>query len=149
MQPGPSISPGASALEHLPHLARKLCDLWGKDAFEDEVNQVIMDSRDGQRQGLPREVMDELLFLLELVIAKRALHAAESTGMPFREAFRQHLEKAHKFAQHAGEDFDPWSNPRDRGQAGGVKSAQTSKAPAPARRARTQTKKSWWRRLFG
>src|SRR5688572_23096562 len=121
MQPGLSISPGASALEQLPHLARMLCDLWGKEEFEHEVNQVIMDSRDGRRQGLPPEATDELLFLVELVIAKRALQASESTGIPFRQAFRQHLEKSQKFALYTAEDFsDPWSNPRERGQAGGV-----------------------------
>ena len=148
MQPGLSISPGASALEQLPHLARKLCDLWGKEEFEHEVNQVIMDSRDGRRQGLPPEAMDELLFLVELVIAKRALHASESTGIPFRQAFRQHLEKSQKFA--TAEDYsDPWSNPRERRQAGGVDRAQVSKAAAPDKRPRTHRKKSWWRRLFG
>lgn len=149
MQPGLSISPGASALEQLPHLARTLCDLWGKEEFEHEVNQVIMDSRDGRRQGLPPEAMDELLFLVELVIAKRALHASQSTGIPFRQAFRQHLEKSQKFALHTAEDFsDPWSNPRERGQAGGVNRAQVSKAAAPVKRP-AHRKKSWWRRLFG
>ena len=150
MQPGLSISPGASALEHLPHLARKLCDLWGKEEFEHEVNQVIMDSRDGTRQGLPPEAMDELLFLVELVIAKRALQASESTGMPFREAFRQHLEKSQKFALYTAEDSsDPWSGPHDRGAVGRPNQAQVKKAALPAKRAQSHRKKSWWRRLFG
>jgi hypothetical protein len=33
-----------------------------------------------------QEVAEDLLFLVELTIAKRALYASESTGMPFRQA---------------------------------------------------------------
>jgi hypothetical protein len=145
-----AISPDSSALERLPHLARKLCELWGKEEFEQEVNQVIMDSRDGRRQGLPEQAMDDLLFLLELTVAKRALHASESTGMPFRQAFRQHLEKSQKFALwKAEENGDPWSHSRDREtSAGHAQHAPVSKAAAPSKRARPR-KKSWWQRLFG
>jgi hypothetical protein len=149
----PPTGPTANcALEQLPHLARKLCDLWGKEEFEQEINQVIMDSRDGKRQGLPPDVLEELLFLGELTIAKRALYASESTGMPFREAFRQHLEKAQKFGVYkADENSDPWSNSRDReaGSAGRANPPPVKKVTAPVTRARTQKKKSWWRRLFG
>jgi len=138
--------PDASALEHLPHLVRKICELWGKDEFEHDVNQVIMDSRDGKRQGLPPDAVEELLFLLELTVAKRALFASESTGMPFREAFRLHLAKSQKFSVYqADETADPWMNARDRGAV----SPPPGPPSTPVKRAPTRRKKSWWRRLLG
>ena len=153
MQPGHSLSPDASALEHMPHLVRQLCELWGREEFENHVNGVIMDSRDGRRLGLPPDAVADLLFLVELTIAKRALIASESTGMPFRQAFRQHLEKAQKFApSKPGEANDPWSNPFDRHDVDRTSRMDYVSKPAPAapvKRGPTHKKKSWWRRLVG
>jgi hypothetical protein len=42
-----------------------------------------MDSRDGDRQGLPWEAAMDLMFLADLSVAKRALAASEATGVPF------------------------------------------------------------------
>lgn len=131
----------------MPHLMRKICDLWGKEEFEQEINKVIMDSRDGRRVGLPPQAVEDLLFLVELTIAKRALQASESAGIPFREAFRAHLEKSQKFALYkAEENADPWSTARDRQDAG--RANRLSQSAPSVKRARMQ-KKSWWRRLFG
>lgn len=155
MQPGRSISSHSSALEYLPHLTRQICGLWGKDELEGHLNSLIMDARDGRRQGLPLETVDELLFLLELIIAKRALHASETAGVPFRQAFRQHLEKSRKFtAFKPDETADPWSILNDRREMGraGDRSHGAMPAPAPAASAkhgRTHRKKTWWRRLVG
>jgi hypothetical protein len=159
MQPGRSISPDASALEHLSHVVGKICDLWGKEAFDHYVNSLIFDSRDGRRQGLPADAVADLLFLVELAIAKRALVASESTGMPFKEIFLRYLEKAQKFAPaEPGEANDPWSNPRDRQEVGRIDRTEsigrTDRGPTPAsappvKRGAAHKKKSWWRRLVG
>jgi hypothetical protein len=153
MQSARSISPDASALEHLSHVVRKICDLWGKEEFDNYVNSLIFDSRDGKRQGLPYDAVEDLLFLVELTVAKRALVASELTGMPFKQAFLQFLEKAQKSAQpEPGETRDPWSNPRDRQEVGRVDRTGRSSMPAPAepvKRGHTHKQKSWWRRLVG
>jgi hypothetical protein len=159
MQPGRSISPDASALEHLSHVVRKICDLWGKEEFDNYVNSLIFDSRDGKRQGLPYDAVEDLLFLVELAIAKRALVASELTGMPFKQAFRQFLEKAHKFApSEPGETDNPWLNPLDRQEGGRIERTErigrTDHGPTPVpappvKRGPTHKKKSWWRRLVG
>jgi hypothetical protein len=57
---------GASEIEkQYPHLAKQLCEYWGDDVFENFANKLIIDER-GDRQGLPREVIEELLFLYQL-----------------------------------------------------------------------------------
>jgi hypothetical protein len=48
-----------------PHIAKQLCEYWGDDIFENYANKLIIDER-GDRQGLPREVIEELLFLYQL-----------------------------------------------------------------------------------
>jgi hypothetical protein len=149
MQPGGPLSPDASALERLPHLARQICEWWGKEEFESRLSGVIMDSRDGRRQGLPQDAVDELLFLADLTIARRALYASETTGIPFRQAYRMHLEKSRTFGvPQTGGREDPWSNPHDGKEVGRMdRSAQSGRAAATRRAPRK--KKSWWRRLIG
>ena len=153
MQSGSPVLPDTSALERLPHLARQICDLWDKEEIDSRLNGLIMDSRDGRRQGLPLEVVGELLFLVEFLIAKRALYASETTGMPFGQAFRLHLEKSRRFTAFRPEETtDPWSNPRDRRESGRVERRDHDAAIAPAARpqhGRALGKKSWWRRLVG
>ena len=148
VQSGMSIPPDISPLERFPHLVRRICELWGKDEFESHLNTLIMDSRDGRRQGLPPEALEDLLFLAELTIARRALHAMETAGIPFRQAFRMHLEKSRKFSVIETRSSDPWTNPRESREIGqadhrSARARATVARPAPAR------KKSWWRRLLG
>ena len=72
--------------------------------------------------------------------------------MPFREAFRAHLEKSQKFAVFQPENpDDPWSTPRDRltGRASQAAPAAKPAPGAPVKPARPRRKKSWWRRLVG
>jgi hypothetical protein len=79
----PALPSDACGLERLPHVLTKLCQLWGKPECEAYISRLIMDSRDGKRQGLPWEAAMELMFLADLSVAKRALVAAEATGVPF------------------------------------------------------------------
>jgi hypothetical protein len=48
-----------------PHIAKQLCAYWGDAVFENYANKLIIDER-GDRQGLPLEVIEELLFLYQL-----------------------------------------------------------------------------------
>lgn len=79
------------ALEGMPHLAARIRTLWDHADFEPCVSRLLMDARDGSRQGLPFEAAQELLFLLELAIAKRALVAEELMGVPFAEIYARCL----------------------------------------------------------
>ncbi len=111
--PAPDLSPEASALEaRLPRLAHKVVALWGSLEFEPFVSDLILDARDGSRQGLPWEAAQELLFLMELSVARRAMVAAESTGMPFRQVFRQMMTNAEAAARQQQKKgwADPMSN---------------------------------------
>ena len=101
----PQVSPDSSALEKLPHLASQICFLWSQREFEIYINRLIMDTRDGKRQGLPWDAFQELLFLLELSIAKRALLASEVTGVPFSQMFERCLASV----RNASGKADPWS----------------------------------------
>jgi len=82
-QISPALPSEACGLERLPHVLSKLCQLWGRPECEAYISRLIMDSRDGSRQGLPWEVAMELMFLGELSVGRRALVAAVATGVPF------------------------------------------------------------------
>jgi hypothetical protein len=63
------ITPSADSISEIekqyPHIAKQLCEYWGDAVFENYANKLIIDER-GDRQGLPREVIEELLFLYQL-----------------------------------------------------------------------------------
>ncbi|MFL6570483.1 MAG: hypothetical protein ACJ8G4_01925 [Burkholderiales bacterium] len=67
----------------------KLCLLWGRPECEAYISGLIMDSRDGKRQGLPWEAAMELMFLGELSVGRRALVAAAATGVPFPQMLKR------------------------------------------------------------
>jgi len=132
----------ASALEGMPHLAQKICAIWGQPDFEPFVNQLIMDSRDGRRQGLPWDAALDMLFLVELSVARRALAASEKNGMHFKDVFDQLLAQSRA----AASGGDPWADPgnkdvrRQRGERSRTRpSGEIGNLP----------KKPWWQRLLG
>jgi hypothetical protein len=139
-----TLSPAASAVERLPHLVTKICALWGQSEFDPFVNGLVMDSRDGRRQGLPWEAALELLFLAELSMAKRALVASERTGVPFQQMYELYL------SQSTISGPDPWTESgsnRDVRREGRDRSR--SRPPGERTNRPEPKKKSWWRRLFG
>jgi hypothetical protein len=79
----PALPSDDCGLERLPHVVAKLCQLWGRPECDAYISGLIMDSRDGKRQGLPWEAAMELMFLAELSVARRALVASAATGVPF------------------------------------------------------------------
>jgi hypothetical protein len=101
--------PGLCSLEHrLPRIAEQCTRYWATSDFEPFVASLMMDSRDGARQGLPWDVAQELLFLLEISIAKRAIVAAQTTGVPYRQVFQSMRNNAEEAAKNTG---NAWSNP--------------------------------------
>jgi hypothetical protein len=133
-----------SALEQMPHLMQKLCSLWGTGEFAPFVDQIIMDARDGKRQGLPWEAAEELLFLVQLSMAKRALIASETTGLPYH----QLLSQVRAAAEATGRRGDPWADPRANRETGRVGRDRNRSRPASADSNRAGDELPWWRRLF-
>jgi hypothetical protein len=134
----------ASALEQMPHLTQKLCLLWGTGEFEQFVDRIIMDARDGKRQGLPWEAAEELLFLVQLSMAKRALIASETTGLPFHQLLRQ----VRASAETAGRRGDPWADPRANRETGRLGRDRRRSRAAAEHSNRAGDELPWWRRLF-
>jgi hypothetical protein len=75
------------ALEAMAHLKQKICLMWGSPELDVFISRLIMDSRDGARQGLPMTVGAELLFLAKTNKIIRAIDLARAQRIPFREAF--------------------------------------------------------------
>jgi len=140
------------ALEKLPHISKRVCLLWGHPEFDAFTSHLMMDSRDGKRQGLPWEVAEEILFLAELRVVKRALVAAGVTGQPFWDVFNQMLANAE--AAQARLQHEAWDDPMmNKDVSRTVRPAGEFTRP-PADLSRTNTKKvrpkkSWLTRLFG
>ena len=149
-QPRPAGN-AAAPLEGMPHLVERICLLWGKAECEPYINLLILDSRDGARQGLPWEAAQDLMFLAELSMAKRALQASEITGVPFAQMFARCKETAERtsadsapgpsLAPKAG---DPWGDPRA--------NSDTAKRERPQQSAqgktRTTEKTGWLGKLL-
>jgi hypothetical protein len=106
-----------------------------------------MEARDGNRQGLPWDLAQELLFLTELSVAKRALMASELTGAPFREMFAQCLANSTN-AVHAGRAVDHWSDARANNEASRMERSHGNSMRAFLNDTRYEVEKTWWRRLF-
>ena len=162
-----------SALEGLPHITKRVCLLWGHPEFDAFTSHLLMDSRDGKRQGLPWEVAEELLFLAELRVVKRAIVAAGVTGQPFWEVFNQMMANAEAAA--ARVQHEAWDDPQMTRDIGRVLRPEGEHSRPPADLERTnpklertnpklvrtntklertntklrQSKRSWFSRLFG
>ena len=55
-----------SALERLfPRIAKQVITHWGQKEFEQFASDLIIDNR-GDRRGLPKEVLSDILFLYAL-----------------------------------------------------------------------------------
>jgi len=141
-------SPVKSALERLPHLAARVQALWGQTEFEPYVSRLIMESRDGQRQGLPWDVAQELFFLVELCIAKHALAAAEMTGASFREMFARCLARTANAAPTESTMTDCWSDPMANKEAGRMGRGDTHPRQSSSGTRRREPTRSWWSRLL-
>jgi hypothetical protein len=52
-------------LEQYPHITKRIETLWGTRDCRKFLLELIADSRDGSRKGLPPEVAKEILLLIE------------------------------------------------------------------------------------
>lgn len=139
----------ASAVEKLPHLTKKLCLLWEYPEFDSFCSHLLMDSRDGTRQGLPWEVAEEILFLADFRITKRALIASEVTGRPFWEIYQKMIATAE--AEQQKVQAVAWSDPLSNTNLGRIKGEKTGPLQStrgPDKRP-PRKKKSWLTRLIG
>lgn len=56
-----------------PHIAIRMKQLWGKDAFADYMHELLTDTRNGERRGFPkqdRELLIEIQHLYKLHFGK-------------------------------------------------------------------------------
>lgn len=84
----PQLPPEAAALESIGHLKQKVCLMWGSPELDVFISRLIMDSRDGQRQGLPMAVGAELLFLAQTNKIIRAIALLSHQNVALKEAYR-------------------------------------------------------------
>jgi hypothetical protein len=146
----PVSARGTCALERLPHISKRVCLLWGHPEFDAFTSHLLMDSRDGKRQGLPWDVAEELLFLAELRVVKRAIVAAGVTGQPFWEIFNQMLANAEAAQQRLL--HQAWSDPLANKDFSRIRRNESDFSRPPLefdrKKARSE-KKSWLGRLLG
>lgn len=84
----PRTDEDRSALESIDHLRQKICLMWGSPELDVFISRLVMDARDGQRQGLPLEVAAELLFLAQTNKIIRAIELLGRQNLTFKDAFR-------------------------------------------------------------
>ena len=82
-------SSSRAAIESIDHLTKKICALWGTPELNLFIRHLIMDSRDGSRQGLPMDVAAEVAFLAETNTFVRAAKSAKLLGVHFSEALKR------------------------------------------------------------
>ena len=89
MNPSPQIpqSEARAALEDITHLSRKICAIWASPELDSFLSKLIMDARDGARQGLPVPVAAEILFLAKTNKIVRAMDLSRTLKVNYDRAF--------------------------------------------------------------
>ena len=75
-------------LESIPHLVKKISGIWGTGEIDVFLNKLVMDSRDGQRQGLPVAIAEELMFLAGVNKMHRAIDFAKTNSIKLSTALK-------------------------------------------------------------
>lgn len=120
-------------LEHLPHLTEKLTALWRTRELNTFIHRLILDSRDGERRGLPVEVADELLFIAEINRLVRAQEAAPLLEVGLADALELIDRGDRAAAQHSTRTEDPWGGAKHQRRLGSHASVPPADAAIPAR----------------
>ena len=74
-----------------PRVLEKIFQLWGTENLEVYFNELMMDTRNGQRKGFPHEVASELLYL-SLLYAKSHKETSKDIWGGISEKFRYEIE---------------------------------------------------------
>lgn len=61
-----------TTLEDIPRIRNAITSLWGKPQCSDHLERLLRDNRDGRRRGFPLPIIEELLFLIDLMAARLA-----------------------------------------------------------------------------
>jgi len=99
-----------SGIEAMPHLANRITRLWKTRDLNTLIHNVLLDSRDGDRKGFPREIAQELMFLAKLNTIVRANDAAPMLGMTVGEACKLIEKGDHAAIAHGKPAMDHWGN---------------------------------------
>lgn len=102
-----AASTGHAALESIDHLTQKVCLLWGTPELNVFVRRLFLDSRNGSRQGLPREIAAEVVFLAETNTLVRAIQRSQKLGIRFDDAL-----KSVEMEDDTHVKFDAFDDPR-------------------------------------
>lgn len=75
-------------MESIGHLTQKICAIWGTEDLDVFLSKLVMDARDGERQGLPFEVATDILFLAQINKRRRAIDLGKRMSMDPDAAYR-------------------------------------------------------------
>jgi hypothetical protein len=70
-EPESSDNPSkANSLEEMPRICEQIVSQWGRDGCLDYLHQLLRDNRGGQRSGFTLPVVQEILLLIEILVAR-------------------------------------------------------------------------------
>lgn len=78
--------------QQFPRVLEKILQLWETPALDPYFHDLMMDSRDGNRKGFPREVASEILRL-SLISAKQHKQSSKDVWDGLSESHRQQVEQ--------------------------------------------------------
>lgn len=103
-----SADDSSAAIEALPQLSSQIIRLWNSRELNTLIHRVLLDTRDGKRQGFPHEVAKELMFLAKLNVLTRADEAAPLLGISLAEACHLIEKGDHAALGYSGPAIDIW-----------------------------------------
>ena len=59
---------GLKSLEDFPHVIQRTSTLWGRQEGVEDLYSLVHDTRAGQRNGFPLEVVEEIALLLRILV---------------------------------------------------------------------------------
>ena len=95
-----------AAIEGFPRIIEKVRLMWKTRELDVFIHRLILDSRDGARQGFPMAVAHEMMFLAETNRIVRAIDAAQSLQIKLSEAYKMVVA-----GDEAAMSTDAWSDP--------------------------------------
>lgn len=60
----------ANSLEEMPRICEQIVSRWGREGCLDYLHQLLRDNRGGQRSGFTLPVVQEILLLIEILVAR-------------------------------------------------------------------------------